>query len=260
MARMPAPPGPPPRHYRPPGTSPPPVPWSTGPLGGRPSPQPVQAPGGATAGAVAAVALVTLLLGAVIGFFLGRATDDGSGERSLPPLTSPSTETSRPPGNTIAPNPVDPSAPPSTDLDPSTIGGLGDPIPVGQSYILGLYEVEVRSADLDAAEELARHAPGNPAPPQGRRHVTVEIVVRYTDEGMGNPSAIPFFVSDGTGQWNDFEASCGVVPRSILDAGLIEQGTDAVGNTCFTVPEDVVGDLVFGTEGFAGPIYFALPD
>ena len=212
-----------------------------------------------------AVALVTLLLGGVIGFFIGRATETATESEALPPLTSPSTSTSRPPGNTIAPNPPadprDPGAPPSTDLDPSTLGSIEEPIPVGQSYVLGLYEVEVRGVDRNAAEELSRFDPANRPPPEGRRHVLVEIVVRYTEgEGVGNPSAIPFFVSDGTGRWNDFEAGCGIVPQSILATGLIEQGAEAVGNVCFTVPEDVVRDLAFGTEGFAGPVYFALPD
>jgi hypothetical protein len=214
---------------------------------------------------VVAVALVTLLLGVVIGFFAGRASEDGDEPGALTPLTSPSTASSRPPGNTIPPNPpgdpAEPGAPPSTDLDPSTLGSIDDPIPVGQSYVLGLYEVEVRSVDRDAAEELTRFEAANPPPPAGRRHVLVEIVVRYTEaEGVGNASAIPFFVSDGTGQWNDFEAGCGIVPQSLLETGLIDQATEAVGNVCFTVPEDVVDDLAFGTDGFAGPVYFALPD
>ena len=204
--------------------------------------------------------MVTLLTGLLIGFFLGRATEADRSTSAAPALTSPSTTTTRPPGATIPPAPPGSGAPPSTDLDPSSIGSLEDPIPVGQSYILGLYEVEVRSAVRDATDLLADADPANPPPPTGRRHLIVEVAVSFTeDQGLGAPSAIPFFVSDGVTRWNDYEASCGLVPGSILDAGLLGETEEAVGNVCFTVPDDVVDDLLFGTEGFAGPIYFALP-
>lgn len=205
--------------------------------------------------------MVTLLTGLLIGFFLGRATEADRATGAAPALTSPSTTTSRPPGDTIAPVPVEPGAPPSTDLDPSSLGTVEDPIPVGQSYILGLYEVEVRSAVRDATAMLAAADPANRPPPEGKRHLIVEVAVRFTeDDGLGNPSAIPFFVSDGSARWNDFEASCGLVPGSILDAGLLGRQDEVVGNVCFTVPDDVVDDLLFGTEGFAGPLYFAIPE
>lgn len=262
MARPPAPPGPPPAHYHQPGSvGGPPAPWSAGPLGRSAAPPPPP-PSGATAGAVTAIALVTLLLGLVIGFFLGRATEADGDPSAAPALTSPSTSTSRPPGATIAPNPPsDPAAPPSTDLAPDTIGSLEDPVPAGQSYILGLYEIEVRSVERDAAATLESFDPANRPAPSGRQHMIVEVSVRFTDqEGLGNAGAIPFFVADGTGRWNDFDASCGQVPGSILDSGLLEQGDEAVGNVCFTVPSDVVANLRFGTEGFDGPLYFALPD
>lgn len=261
MARPPAPPGPPPQHYRSPGPPPAAGLWGTRPLG-----QPLHAnpapSTGASAGAVTAVALVTLLLGLVIGFFLGRATEADEATRAAPPLTSPSTIDARPPGNTIAPEPpAAPGAPPATDLDPSTIGSLEDPVPAGQAYILGLYEIEVRAVNRDASQLLREHEAGNPAPPDGRQHLIVEIAIRFTDRaGLGNPASVPFFVSDGTARWNDFEAACGVVPDSVLGSGLLEAGDEVVANVCFTVPSDVVPNLRFGTEGFDGPLYFALPE
>ncbi len=207
------------------------------------------------------MALATLALGLVAGFFVGRATESAS-TSAAPPLTSPATATTRPPGNTVPQNPpVDPSAPPSTDLDPATIGTIDDPIPVGQAYVLGLYEVEVVDVERDANATVAAASSANPAPPDGNQHVIVKIAVRFTDDqGVGNPGAIPFFVSDGSGRWTDVEATCGIIPDSLLDAGLIEKGDEAVGNACFTVPSDAVDALVLGTEGFSGPIYFALPD
>lgn len=265
MARSPAPPGPPPPHFRPPGA----VASGSGafgslpgrPLGGTPTPPPDK---GLGPGAVTVIAVVTLLIGMVIGFFAGRASEaDDATTSAPPPLTSPSTSaTSRPPGDTIPQTSApDPAAPPSTDLDPTTIGTVEDPIPLGQAYVLGLYEIEVLGVERDASDTLAAFNGGAIEPPLGRQHMIVEVAVRFTDAtGVGNPAALPLFVSDGTGTWNDFDATCGAVPDSILGAGLIEQGDEAIGNACFTVPTDVLDDLLLGTEGFSGPVYFALPE
>ena len=260
MARSPAPPGPPPPHYRPPGS--PAVPAPT-PFLGRRDPAPSPQNEGLGAGAVTAIAIITLLIGIVVGFFAGRAADNDDGAAAAPPLTSPSTApTTRPPGDTIPQSPApDPGAPPSTDLDPTTIGTVEDPIPFGQAYVLGLYEIEVLAVERDAEATLRDFNRSTTAAPDGRQHVLVELAIRFTDSsGVGNPASIPLFLSDGTAQWHDFEASCGAVPDSILATGLIEQGDEATGNACFTVPVEVVDTALLGTEGFSGPVYFALPE
>jgi len=256
MARPPAPPGPPPPHFRPPGTPPAAVPAPRGPFGAAPAPAPV--PAGIGPGAATAIAGVMLLVGLVAGFFLGRAYDDGDDVSSSPVGTvAPSPTTSAPPtGDTI---PQDPN-PPATDLPPEAIGTLESPVPVGQAYVLGLYEIEVLAVDRDAAAALAEHDDANPAPPAGDRHVLVEVAVRFTDAaGLGDPASIPFFVSDGTDEWSSLEAGCGSVPEPLAAAGLLELGDEATGNVCFTVPEASVASLVLGTESFAGPLWFDLP-
>lgn len=208
-------------------------------------------------GAATAVATVTLLIGLVAGFFIGRAYDDETSATSGPVLSVPDRPaTSSPPrtGDTI------PQRPPATDLPSGSLGTIDSPIPVGQAYVLGLYEIEVLAVDRDAAAALARHDAANPPPPAGRQHVLVQLAVRFTDSGgLGNPAAIPFFVSDGDGEWSTLESSCGELPAPLADAGLLEQGDEAVGEVCFTVPSAAVEDLALGTESFAGPLYFALP-
>jgi hypothetical protein len=211
---------------------------------------------------VTVIAVITLVLGGICGFFIGRASEADDRTRSAPPLTSPetSTETTRPPGDTIPQTTPGEETPPSTDLDPTTIGTLEDPIPAGQSYVLGLYEIEVVGATLDATDELADFSPSNPAPPTGSQHALIDVVIRYNEsQGVGNPAAVPFFLSDGSGQWHDYEAQCGSHPDPVVLSGLIESGDEASGTVCFTVPSDAVDDLLLGTEGFAGPVYFALP-
>lgn len=257
MARPPAPPGPPPPHYRPPGTPPAPVAPVLGPLG---HPTPPPAPAGIGLGAATAVATVMLLVGLVAGFFIGRAYDDADDLGISPVGTVPEAppRTTPPTGDTIPQQA--PSAPPATDLPPDSIGTLESPVPAGQAYVLGLYEIEVRGVDRDASDALADHDPSNPAPPPGGQHVLVEVAVRFTDpSGFGNPAAIPFFVSDGTDEWSAFDSTCGSIPQPLIEAGLLEQGDEAVGNLCFTVPASAAGALALGTESFAGPLWFALP-
>lgn len=259
MARPPAPPGPPPPHYRPPGPPPPSLVAPPEPLGAAPS-----APAGASGvgpGAATGVATVMLLIGLVAGFYVGRAYDDETAASSGPVLTVPDRPpTTSPPrtGDTIPQR--SPDAPPATDLPPEGLGTIESPVPVGQAYVLGLYEIEVLAVDRDATAALAEHDAGNPAPPAGAQHVLVQVAVRFTDAaGLGNPAAIPFFVSDGDGLWSTSESTCGDLPTPLAEAGLLEQGDEAVGNVCFTVPSRVVDDVALGTESFAGPLYFALP-
>lgn len=226
-----------------------------------PSPSAATGPSGIGPGAATAVAVLTLLIGLVAGFFLGRAYDGGDAVATRTTGTiapSPAPQPGRPPGDTVPQHA--PGTPPATDLEPDSLGSIDDPIPAGQAYVLGLYEIEVRGVVADATETLAEHDRTNPPPPPGQQHLLVEVEVRFTDaSGLGSPGSIPFFVSDGDRQWSSQDARCGRVPDSLLATGFIEMGDEAVGQVCFTVPSDAVSDLVLGTESFAGPLWFALP-
>jgi hypothetical protein len=215
-------------------------------------------------GAATAVAVLTLLVGLVAGFFLGRAYGDDESVATrttgtiAPSPSAPTSPPSRPPGDTV-PQQV-PGRPPSTDLEPSGLGSLDDPIPAGQAYVLGLYEIEVRGVTRDAGDALVDFEPSNPPAPDGQQHVLVELAVRFTDaSGLGSPGAIPFFVSDGDAEWSSFESRCGRVPSALAEVGFIERGDEALGQVCFTVPSGAVDELALGTESFAGPLWFALP-
>jgi hypothetical protein len=252
MARPPAPPGPPPPHYRPPGT-PRPAPAPLAPL----RVEPPAPPSGIGPGAATAVAALMLLVGVVAGFFLGRAYDEADVAGSAPALTTPAPRSEPPTGDTV---PQQPPTPPATDLPPAVLGTIDEPIPAGQAYVLGLYEIEVRAVDRDASAALRDHLPANPEPPADQVHVLVELGVRFTGTaGLGNPASIPFFLSDGDREWSAFEARCGMVPRPLTEAGLLGEGDDVVGNVCFTVPADVADSVALGTESFSGSLYFALP-
>lgn len=210
--------------------------------------------------ALAAVAIGMLVVGLVFGFFIGRASEDSDESSAAPsPTTSPTT---RPTGGTIPPTPPttgNPSAPPSTDLEPQVIGTIEDPIALGEPYVLGVFEVTVHAADLDAADALAEHDPANPPAPEGYNRVVVEVTIRFTEsDGFTDTSYLPFDVRNGDGTWTDLDAGCGKVPESILSGVLLGPDESATGNLCFTVPIDRVDNLHLTTEGFDGPVYFAL--
>lgn len=211
--------------------------------------------------------VVALVVGLLSGFFLGRAQDRDVDRASDDPTRSTPTDdgsiTTRPPGDTVPQeSPDEPTtSAPGTELAPSTIGSLDNPIPAGQAYVLGRYEIEVLDATRDADSLLTDHDSTNPPPPSGSQHVLVEVSVRFEDaDRLGNPGSIPFFVSDGSNRWSSHDASCGTIPEDLGRVGFIEPGDDVTGQVCFTVPEEAVDNLVFATEGFAGPLYFALPD
>lgn len=265
MARTPEPPGPPPAHYRPPGTSPSPSTKLLGqPLGQNPSPPPPTPSSDIRFGAVVALAVAALLIGLVGGFFLGRATDssaDETGQQFGPPVVDSTTSTSRPPGDTIPQEPPPSSVPPATELEPTIIGTPDQPIPVGQGYVVGDIEITVDGVDYDANETIREYAPSNPPPPDGQQNLLVSITIEFLGPGEPiNTGYLPFALATRTREWSDLDATCGAVPDSLYDGKTIAEGDAATGNTCFTVPIPATEqELFITTEGFDGPIYFALP-
>lgn len=242
---------------------------SGGPPDARPAPLvrhagPTDSSGGSPASVVAAVAIGMLLFGLVFGFFLGRATDnDGGNENAGRSQTTTTTPTSRPPGDTIPQQPPTSApagtTPPSTDLEPNRIGTPEEPIPLGQPYVIGLYELTVNGAEFDAADTLARHDAGNRPPPAGDRRVLVDVTVAYVDSaGLVDTGFLRFDATDGIDFWSDLDADCGNVPDSMLSGTVLGPGESDDGNVCVTVPERRVDPLYLTVEGFDGPVYFAL--
>lgn len=205
------------------------------------------------------VALASLIVGLVFGFFIGRSVDDGPASTATASATTAPTTTERT-GDTIPQDPpTSAGAPPSTDLEPNVIGTVDDPIPFGQPYVIGVYELTVVGTDRDALDRLLDHDGFNPRPDADERRMLVEIELRYLDaNGAADTAYLALDVSDGTSTWTDLDAGCGRVPDSLLEGVFLGPGDAVTGNACFTVPVEVVDDLYLAIEGFAGPVYFAL--
>jgi hypothetical protein len=146
-------------------------------------------------------------------------------------------------------------------LEPTIIGRPEAPIPVGQGYIVGDVQITVEGADPDPAATLSEYSSSNPDPPAGQQHLLVSVTVEYIGPGRPiNTGYLPFAVATEDDSWRDLEASCGLVPDSLYAGITIAAGEEVTGNACFTVPSAVVGDDLFlTTEGYDGPVYFALP-
>lgn len=195
-----------------------------------------------------------MVLGGALALAAWRGADDSSSDVEATASTSSTLAT----GGTIPPNTTT-SSPPSTELDPDVIGTVDDPIPLGEPYILGVFEVTVNGADFDAADTLADHDATNPAPPAGERRVLIEVTIRFVESrGFTDTAYLPFEVRSGSDAWTDLDAGCGNVPDSMLTGVLLGPGDAATGNLCFTVPEEQAEDVLLTTEGFAGPVFFAL--
>ena len=205
---------------------------------------------------VLAVVLVGLL------WFATRSSGDDDEDAADDETASTVDEGGRP-GDTIppaAPTTTGPDGqPPQTSIAPSSIGTVDDPVPVGQAFVNGLYELRVDGATYDADEVLAESNPAHADAPAGQQRVLVELTVSYLEDfGFINTSGLFLSASDGSRTWLDFEADCGPVPDSVLDGLVVEAGESVTGNACFTVPVDV-DPLYLTADGFDGPLYFALP-
>lgn len=218
--------------------------------------------------ATAAVAVGTLLLGLVVGFFLGRATDADS-TATPPPLTSPSRSTTIPPGDTIAPFPTTPPTSGGQPTDPgsgedqlpaTTLGTREAPIPVGQTWVLGSFELTVLDAELDATETLVDHDARNEPTGDGTHPVLVRLRITFTeDDQLADPSIFEFFVEDGSGeQWLGRDAQCGIVPDDLRFTPFLGSGESVEANLCFTVDDAAADPLLLGTDRLLDAVYFAL--
>jgi hypothetical protein len=245
--RTPVPPGPPPRGFRwptheptwpvPPHDQPPPV----------PGPAPRAAPSGGRHGFTVFVAIAALTVGLGIGYRLGDA--EGDADQASPPATlepgAGSTPTTDAPPPSTTSTTTTTTAPPSDD---EPLGTADTPIPLGQTWVLGIFEIGVVETTVA----------GEPA------GGTVEFIVRLTitlqdREVFAFADEIPFWVEDAEGNRYDPAEGCAGVRDDLRDQGLLENGSTVEGEVCFRVPAPVVDDLLMATDGLGGrSTYFAL--
>lgn len=253
------PPGPPPRGYR--------YPQDTGsgvagPYGAPPSPAPQPRPGRRPSAATTVfVGIVALLLGLIIGFQLGGGGDgDQSASSTGGSLELPPADDTDAPTVTTAPATT---APPDTGGGPATepLGTRDNPVPVGQGWILGIWQLEVITADLDATDTVVGASDRNPDPAEGDRYVLVEVELTLADDlfVFADDFRPGIESADGTVIEPAFEPCGPDVPSDFYDQGRLSVEDPVRGNLCFAVPADLGDDLLLTTDGVGDTTtYFAL--
>ncbi len=253
--KTPIPPGPPPRGFQWPDQPPQGsiTPLGSGPTGSRTV---VVQPG--RHGVTVFVGIIALIVGLVFGFQLGRGAD--SSENASATDTSSDTTIAGPTLNTTPPTTPTTGGGPAS-LEP--LGTLENPIPMGQSWILGIWQLEVRSADLDAADTVVAASGQNPTPSEGSVYVLIDIeLTAVEDLFITADDFLPGIrLADGTELPAQFRECGPAVPDDFYANGRLRKDTPVRGNLCFEVPADATDGLLLTTDGVSDTkTYFALEE
>ncbi len=122
------------------------------------------------------------------------------------------------------------------------IGELGvrrNPIPVGQEFQVGDWQVKVRSATLDATQAILDENMFNDAPEPGYQYVLIEIEATY---GGGDSSTFwvdMMYMFVGS-RGDTFDSGTAMAPDSIINDDAVSAGGSVSGNLVFLVASDQV--------------------
>ncbi|HEX9644987.1 MAG TPA: hypothetical protein VGC11_13430 [Acidimicrobiia bacterium] len=142
------------------------------------------------------------------------------------------------------------ATPPSTDAGAGgELGARANPVPLGSPAQVGEWLVSVLSVTPNATEKVLAENQFNDPPEEGHQFFVVEFEATYVGETSGT-----FWLDvnrRALGASNvayEFDATCGVIPDAISDAGeTFPEGT-IVGNECWSIEADDVGSLLLIIE------------
>jgi hypothetical protein len=155
-------------------------------------------------------------------------------------------------------------APPDTlpdATDPDAGNSRQTPVPLGTAIEVGLWNIGVSGADLDAVETITEFVDFNPTPAEGNRFVLIELSGVYLGSGIVDP-VFEWELVDLDGDRIEATEACGVVPESIYDLPGVDGGDNFRANICFEAGESDVAGGAFLTLGLVSesgsPYFFAL--
>ena len=138
-----------------------------------------------------------------------------------------------------------PTATPTPTTDPSLGTKRSNPIPYGQKFQAGVFDMQIAAVDTDAWPEIRAENQFNDPPASGYRFVMWTIKVENargsTDETEWiSDSAFKLVGSRGVKyQTYREENRCGIIPNELADS--LYRGGSTEGNVCFAVPTDETG-------------------
>jgi hypothetical protein len=198
----------------------------------------------------------------------GRADEDGDRTTSTTAADSPTPDPTS--STTVLGTAEGESDDPDREASPDTLPDATDPdageseqtpVPLGSAIEVGLWNIGVASADLDAAEVISEFVDFNPTPAEGNRFVLIELSGVYLGSGIVDP-VFEWELVDVDGDRIEATEACGVVPDSIYDLPGVDGGGHFRANICFEAGESDVTGGVFLTLGLVSesgsPYFFAL--
>lgn len=175
----------------------------------------------------------------------GSGSTDTTGAANNDQTTSSTSTTGTDQGSTTTS-----TAPPGTGSSGGSAGTFDDPMSPGEVAQVGDWSVRVIAVTADATDAVLAENSFNDAPEAGHQFFLATLEAEYvgTDSGtfwidMNTKALGPSAVA-----YEGFDASCGVIPDSIDDAGETFPGGIVSGNVCWSVTAEDAADLVMLLE------------
>ncbi|KAA0236069.1 MAG: DUF4352 domain-containing protein [Actinobacteria bacterium] len=155
---------------------------------------------------------------------------------------------------------ADPTTTTTTEPE-NELGSRSNPVPLGEAFAVGEWEITINAVEPDATEVITEHDQENPPPAEGEQYVLVDMTAAYV--GSDPDGALPDFevkvVSSSGSEHHAYDSWCGRVPEEFDFLTQVEPGDDVTGNVCIAVPsEEVPGMLIgVGPWGSGDAVFFA---
>jgi len=157
---------------------------------------------------------------------------------SAAPSTSEAAASTTTEATTAPPTTVEPvtTAPPTT-APPESGLSLANPAPVGQAVVVGDWTIRVVSVTPDAAEQIAAENQFNEPPAPGNQFFMVSLEATYSG-GESSTFWVDMSlkaIGASSVAYEGFDASCGVLPNDLDNAGETFPGGTITGNLCWSI-------------------------
>jgi hypothetical protein len=163
---------------------------------------------------------------------------------------------------------LDPSAEPLDET--TTVDGsgsdLGPTVSVGDPATVGSWEIRVVGVTPDATDQVMAENQFNDPPVEGNQFYIATLEATYSG-GESSTFWIDMTlkaIGESNVAYEPYEASCGVIPDDINDAGETFPGGTVTGNVCWSVgSQDVTSLVLIAEESFTFDetrVFFALAE
>ena len=138
--------------------------------------------------------------------------------------------------------------------DPTAESGSGEtrdsPLGVGDTGLVGDYEITVLSVTPNADDLVAAENEFNDPPAAGEQFFIARLSVTYTGSETGNPAFDLNYqsVGDSSASYTTFDNSCGLVPDDEYTLTELFEGGSAEFNVCWAIDRDDADSLEMYVE------------